>query len=806
MGTIRSNNLGNVSVGGEPNDIPTVFGRAYQAADTLGLTVDVQRDFGASGSDLTGIAATAANRAIITLADAGDWQNGQGIVLYGAGPKATISAPTGFSVTPSTTGTDTWEYAIATFDQYGGLSEASTYSITNGPSSLSNTVTNNLAWTAVTDTAGYAIWRTQAPSGTETGYLGIVWYEETSWKDYNYPVISPPRGVPASPPTSALGQMLFTTISSGAGGITLTLADSATTAGSGLVMAHDDTTAIQAAITSVGNAGGGVVECPQGTYCYHARLVVPSNVTIRGSGIGVSIFRSIDLFQGSLSPYSPHGCFLNSNHVTEASNENIIIEDLEIDGNGSAVIGQAVSPLIWIRPGSATTISCNGIYVRHCSLHDSYSSQSAGAALLSFENVKDAWATDNLGYNSGRDGFDCFGLSDHVHYCGNTIYDTQDDAFAINNIGVIQTTPSVQISHVEVADNIIINGGARGIMLHGVSSGLVRGNIIDNTASWGILLFGGAIMNDVTVEANIIRNASQYFSILNYQAQGTAGGIQVWIPSNALADWPRIKVRANQIYNAAAQGICVACFNTTYTLSMLDVSGNTIDGSAYAGIFLTGTGVAPRNITIIGNQCHANGTRGISVLLAIEEGEISDNICTNNGQTTTHAGIYLGAGTRLTVSGNICCDDQSTPTQKWGITCNGATQTIVHGNVLFGNASGALYLGSNPGSIANNLGYNPVGSINPPASPLVSGTVYQNTSGVVLEIYQPAYASTAGTAGTVAAAMGDTSTPSTVFTQQISGASTSAQPDNVILRVPSNWYYSFTASDATLMDATIIGE
>lgn len=98
------------------------------------------------------------------------------------------------------------------------------------------------------------------------------------------------------------------------------------------------------------------------------------------------------------------------------------------------------------------------------------------------------------------------------------------------------------------------------------------------------------------------------------------------------------------------------------------------------------------------------------------------------------------------------------------------------------------------------------GSFTPPASPLVSGSVYQNRYGVPITIYQPAYATTSGTAGTVAVALGPTSTPPTIFTKQIPGTTSSTAPDMVEVRVPPGWYYSMTATSATLATAVFIGE
>ncbi len=110
-------------------------------------------------------------------------------------------------------------------------------------------------------------------------------------------------------------------------------------------------------------------------------------------------------------------------------------------------------------------------------------------------------------------------------------------------------------------------------------------------------------------------------------------------------------------------------------------------------------------------------------------------------------------------------------------------------------------------TIVDTFGANPYGAITPPASPFVSGTVYQNTTPVPITIYQPAYASTSGTAGSVAVALGSTSTPSTLYTDLVDAGTTSTSPRVLpALRVPPGWYYSFTATGATLADAMIQGE
>ena len=92
------------------------------------------------------------------------------------------------------------------------------------------------------------------------------------------------------------------------------------------------------------------------------------------------------------------------------------------------------------------------------------------------------------------------------------------------------------------------------------------------------------------------------------------------------------------------------------------------------------------------------------------------------------------------------------------------------------------------------------------ANPPVSGTVYQNTNPYDILIYLPAYATTSGTAGSVAVAIGSSSTPSTTFTQFVSGSTSSSSPDTLQIKVPAGWYYEVTTTSVTLATATVVAD
>ena len=102
------------------------------------------------------------------------------------------------------------------------------------------------------------------------------------------------------------------------------------------------------------------------------------------------------------------------------------------------------------------------------------------------------------------------------------------------------------------------------------------------------------------------------------------------------------------------------------------------------------------------------------------------------------------------------------------------------------------------------MGRSPTPSLssNPPAS----ATAYQNTNPYDIIIYLPAYATASGTAGSVAVAIGSSSSPSTTFTQFVSGSTSSSSPDTIQIKVPAGWYYEVTTTGVTLATATVVAD
>jgi len=128
---------------------------------------------------------------------------------------------------------------------------------------------------------------------------------------------------------------------------------------------------------------------------------------------------------------------------------------------------------------------------------------------------------------------------------------------------------------------------------------------------------------------------------------------------------------------------------------------------------------------------------------------------------------------------------------NWG--SNPSWQTHIYVDAFFDNIG--RYFGGFPPSL----------SANPPAS----GTVYQNQNPTKIRIILPVYATTSGTAGSVAVAMGNNSTGTnpptipTLFTKYINGSTSSSATELITLEVPAGWYYSFTGTGVTFGTATV---
>lgn len=214
-------------------------------------------DFGASGSIQSTTCSISSSSTSMSLGSAIDFANGQGIRCNGAGASYSLGNPSGLSVTATgTTGSTHYQYQVACLDAAGGMSAAPTATtITNGNATLSTTNYNALSWTAPASNAACVVYGKTSGSMTPL----IIFRNggtSQSWNDVGTTTVTVPDWIPSSPPGAALNDYLLTSIVSGGGTTTVTVANAATNSVSGAISDHDDTVALQHCIGSLPSTGG----------------------------------------------------------------------------------------------------------------------------------------------------------------------------------------------------------------------------------------------------------------------------------------------------------------------------------------------------------------------------------------------------------------------------------------------------------------------------------------------------------------------------------------------------------------------
>lgn len=254
-------------------DLVSAINENVSRISDIGVNV---KKYGASGSAQTTTGTISAGSQTLTLTSAIDFKNGQGIAIAHAGAACTLPTPSAPTVTQTgATGSDTQQYQIVALDGLGGCSAASSPTvITTGYSSLSSTNYNTVSWNAVPGAVAYAVYGRHAAN---IALLAIT--ANTSWNDTGVASINVPW-IPYNPPSVSQSDALITTIVSGGGTTTLTLATAAGTSVTNASVQHDDTAAIQNAINNT--PAGGQLIIPSGTYNITSQLVITNQIGIKG--------------------------------------------------------------------------------------------------------------------------------------------------------------------------------------------------------------------------------------------------------------------------------------------------------------------------------------------------------------------------------------------------------------------------------------------------------------------------------------------------------------------------------------------
>lgn len=143
-----------------------VRGGVARTVEVEGLYFDGDTEMGSGGSTTATDSNTAwlGSPPFLVLSDAPAGATSLIIELTVEAPAGPIFAPTGLSVTPSTTGSTLWAYVVTAVNAYGESLPGSVVQITNGPAALGGGVHNTVSWLAVSGATDYHVYRGSPPT------------------------------------------------------------------------------------------------------------------------------------------------------------------------------------------------------------------------------------------------------------------------------------------------------------------------------------------------------------------------------------------------------------------------------------------------------------------------------------------------------------------------------------------------------------------------------------------------------------------------------------------------------------------
>lgn len=429
----------------------------------------------------------------------------------------------------------------------------------------------------------------------------------------------------------------------------------------------DDTAAIQSAINSAYNAGGGIVYLPPGIYIISGApaLRMRTGVNILGCGIGVTTLH--------LAPNQPDfSRMLNCAAVDNV--RNIFIRDITLDGDHSSTES----------PGEHTSaIFTTG--VANIRIENIETCRTHGDGIEIFDNCRGVKIVRCEIHNSLRNGITLDGVNSlDIYISGNSIHDIK--AQPIDS----EPTTSGNCNDVSIIGNRIESNASHSITTGGSNAQNERWKIIGNSITGGIHLInclgikiiGNSIMGNafrgpiyaqehaenVTISDNtIVSNASDTFSTIAVLA--TANGsprsfiikdnyIETNSPVTAaiqIQSTNDVEISGNriQVNNTSPRTILIR--PTTADMENIEIYGNRLTSSVANpdGIYIWGNtayslGRIRVHHNLISDAAGSQPTGGIEVVPGTgtyTDIDIADNYIAS-GVSSPYQGLLLGSGHR----------------------------------------------------------------------------------------------------------------------------------------------------------------
>jgi len=431
----------------------------------------------------------------------------------------------------------------------------------------------------------------------------------------------------------------------------------------------NDSAAFQAAVDAVSAAGGGMVFVPPGTYMLSTPVTIKTGVTLRGSGIDVTILKSnannqnVVVFNSTSAAMSLQDLTVNGNRTTYAA------------GTAAAIKCAGFSADILVR--RVKTIDCQGrglfwdntvvggytnVWVENCEFTDAGQGfDVCGGGFMTHYYVR-----NNLFYNTSGQGLadtvtngsmilegNVFegpmgnGLSmepcDNMLVRGNQFHNLNDGAIAIKLTPKSQQ-PGEDPSNIVIQGNHIYNTGTvpstycdHGIVADNVSNLVIANNLISRMGRAAIRL---RVQGGITGSANVLRNVLVTGNtVVDSNQDNVSNNAALAIENNAPGTVEKVKVIGNKLINQNTDGHTSHGIREVGAVNDSEYSDNDLRGFATAAYAAgSGTGVELRD-----NRGHnPQGTASITVT--------SSPFTYTAGSTPEM--VYIRAGTVSDVSKN----------------------------------------------------------------------------------------------------------------------------------------------------------
>lgn len=293
----------------------------------------------------------------------------------------------------------------------------------------------------------------------------------------------------------------------------------------------------------------------------------------------------------------------------------------------------------------------------------------------------------------------CIISSDSVTVDGNTVQDIP--ATSDHGIELASTTP--------YCTNVVVNGNTIKNVLGSTRCGIsafgsrltFTNNIVSACGGTGIEVgVGGTTQStDIVITGNqchsngdegICAVALRMTIANNVCISNTGRGIRVREGPAASGLISKDFLVTGNVCRSNERGILITTTATFANFTEFVCSNNTCSLNTAEGIEI----IDCDHFVLSGNNCATNGESGI-ILEDVTYATVLGNHCRNNGTAAVGAsddGITLfDLCNNLTIIGNVCSDDQGTPTQAYGIDVSAtATNCEIHSNILRGNLTGAI--------------------------------------------------------------------------------------------------------------------